>query len=218
MEGSITLPPSSVIIKQVYELRPAPDCIEEPSSAVFMRLYAFVHTLELTHRWLWWHFLQEEFSILKCLSVYKWWCRVTLVEGSVILHTGHYKCWLDQGCVEYLIIRGPLIFFSCNCYNIGGQHGNICSSRSAAPETVRCENSADCLILNYNVSPGWTPSWMITAVNTTYFCVCQRSRCLMLKMYNTWISVYFQKYVEWHLNFLNLGKNLLVMLFVASCR
>lgn len=41
LESSITLPPSSVIIKQVYELRPEPDCIEEPSSAVFMRLCAF---------------------------------------------------------------------------------------------------------------------------------------------------------------------------------
>lgn len=52
LESSITLPPSSVIIKQVYELRPAPDCIEEPSSAVFMRLHASDRTLELTHRWL----------------------------------------------------------------------------------------------------------------------------------------------------------------------
>lgn len=44
-EGSITLPPSSAIIKQVYELRPAPDCIEEPSSAVFTRPRAFrTHT------------------------------------------------------------------------------------------------------------------------------------------------------------------------------
>lgn len=51
-EGSITLPPSSAIIKQVYELRPAPDCIEEPSSAVFTRPRAFDRTLELTHRWL----------------------------------------------------------------------------------------------------------------------------------------------------------------------
>lgn len=47
-ESSITLPPPSVIIKQVYELRPAPDCIEEPSSAVFTRLRTFVRTLE-TH-------------------------------------------------------------------------------------------------------------------------------------------------------------------------
>lgn len=52
LESSITLPPSSVIIKQVYELRPAPDCIEEPSSAVFMRQCAFHRTLKLTHRWL----------------------------------------------------------------------------------------------------------------------------------------------------------------------
>lgn len=52
LESSITLPPSSVIIKQVYELRPVPDCIEEPSSAVFMRLRAFERTLKLTHRWL----------------------------------------------------------------------------------------------------------------------------------------------------------------------
>ncbi|KAK5857459.1 hypothetical protein PBY51_010706 [Eleginops maclovinus] len=52
LESSITLAPSSVIIKQVYELRPEPDCIEEPSSAVFTRLCAFDRTLELTHRWL----------------------------------------------------------------------------------------------------------------------------------------------------------------------
>ena len=50
LESSITLPPSSVIIKQVYELRPAPDCVEEPSSAVFMRRCAFDRTLELTRR------------------------------------------------------------------------------------------------------------------------------------------------------------------------
>lgn len=61
-ESSITLPPCSVIIKQVYELRPVPDCIEEPSSAVFMRLRAFVRTLELTHCWLWWHFNRKSFQ------------------------------------------------------------------------------------------------------------------------------------------------------------
>lgn len=48
-ESAMILPPSSVIIKQVYELRPAPDCIEEPSSAVFMRLcvssHSWTHTL-----------------------------------------------------------------------------------------------------------------------------------------------------------------------------
>lgn len=61
-ESSITLPPCSVIIKQVYELRPVPDCIEEPSSAVFMRLRAFVRTLELTRCWLWWHFNRKSFQ------------------------------------------------------------------------------------------------------------------------------------------------------------
>lgn len=60
--------------------------------------------------------LQEEFSILKCLSVYKWWRRVDLVEGSVIPQAGHYKCWLDEGWVEYLITRDPLVFFSYNGY------------------------------------------------------------------------------------------------------
>lgn len=41
-----------------------------------------------THRWLWWHFSPWRVSMLKCLSVYKWWCRVHLVEGSVISQAG----------------------------------------------------------------------------------------------------------------------------------
>lgn len=71
LESSITLPPSSVIIKQVYELRPAPDCIEEPSSAVFMETMRIcVRTPTHTPLALM-ALLQLEFSILKCLSVYK---------------------------------------------------------------------------------------------------------------------------------------------------
>lgn len=34
-ESSITLPPPSLIIKQVYELRPAPDCIQEHQLSSF---------------------------------------------------------------------------------------------------------------------------------------------------------------------------------------
>lgn len=53
--------------------------------------------------------VQEVLSILKCLSVYKWWCRVDLVEGSVIPQAGHHKCWLDEGGVKCLITKDPLV-------------------------------------------------------------------------------------------------------------
>lgn len=79
--------------------------------------------------------LSQEFSILKCLSVYKWWRRDDLVEGSVIPQAGRYKCWLDEGWVEYLIIRDPLVFFYTtviSCGRGGREHdGNDSSSRSA---------------------------------------------------------------------------------------
>lgn len=62
-------------------------------------------------------FCWKSFPILKCLSVYKWWRRVDLVESSVIPQAGHYKCWLDEGWVEYLITREPLVLVSYNCKN-----------------------------------------------------------------------------------------------------
>ena len=153
-EGSITLPPSSAIIKQVYELRPVPDCIEEPSSAVFMRPRVWAHTR--THTLLalmalfflfFFFFLREEFSIFKCLSVYKWWRRVDLVEGSVIPRAGHYKCWLDGGWVEYLITGGPIgipfIQQSCHAASAAesaANNSNSCAAPSGwSSQTQRCE-------------------------------------------------------------------------------
>lgn len=68
-------------------------------------------------------FCRKSFPILKCLSVYKWWRRVDLVESSAIPQAGHYKCWLDEGWVEYLITTEPLVLVSHNCKKSCGLSG-----------------------------------------------------------------------------------------------
>lgn len=98
-------------------------------------------------------FCRKSFPILKCLSVYKWWRRVDLVESSIIPQAGHYKCWLDEGWVEYLITREPLVLVSYNCKKSCGLSGTEQGNkREVTNKQNDLKRSLDYLTKGYNMS------------------------------------------------------------------
>lgn len=62
-ESSVAVPPSPVVVRRVYELRPSPDCHEAPTSAVLTSPRTLHRTLKLPRRWFRWHVLQGEFCV-----------------------------------------------------------------------------------------------------------------------------------------------------------